>query len=132
MNIKGILQFYLQYYEKNRSVGHTAMVRNGAVDNPNGIVLFASGREASAALDWTENGYHYANTGNLLGRRSPIAWDNNALYQLFREALVELVTLEDQIITLKCDLAMAKLDNVALKQRIPAKSRKPKKAKKRA
>ena len=99
MKIKETLQNILNYYASTRRVGHTTAMIRGAQNVDNALVV-TSNLSASRAL---EHNYPHIKTTSiqsgqkLLGFNSPILFDNEALYVLFRDALKTIEDLENKL-----------------------------------
>lgn len=103
-DIKETLQHLVRYYDTNRGVGHTSAVINGA-QNTNGCVVVTAYRgdalQYAAQDTFTMMTLKDLRDDKLLGRRSPLVFDNHAITELVRQSLAEIARLEKTIETMK-------------------------------
>lgn len=119
MKIKRTLQILLDFFRSERGVGHTTAVMNGAASVPRCLVvaptmqygenLVAQAKEAGAdgitviSLTTLEP--------SLLGwKNTAIAFDNEALVQLFGAALAEIDRQERRVNQLKSLISKLAMD----------------------
>ena len=105
MNIKDKLFALYQYYEKNRKVGHTRLMLNGVTESPSSLVvvpIMAMAQGIKANVE-SRTGKKLKNKfvslhglDGLRGGIAPLAFDNSALYAIFKDAYDYIDHLEGE------------------------------------
>lgn len=112
MKIKPLLEALVNFYQGNFGVGHTTAVMDGAASVPKCLVLAATQNQVQILLGRAKeagaDGVSVASVSDpdmiskLLGRKNTaIAFDNDALVQLFGAALEEIDRQERRVNHLK-------------------------------
>ena len=105
------------YYRKNRQVGHTLALVNGAKSDKNILVLFANNMQKDY-VDLPKN--QFINLRNLkqdlMGRKNPVVVDHFTLQTMYWDMRKELNRKDESIIELKAI-------NKILRNRLKAKLR---------
>lgn len=94
MNIKEKLEFLKNYYEVNRSVGHTTLMLQGTDNTEEKLVLTHTkefGRELGYKLEETVS---WNNLNGLRGHNKPLAIDNGVMWLMLNETLEHINKLE--------------------------------------
>ena len=102
MKIKEILNELLTYYNVNRGVGHTTLMKKG-VDNYDGdkIIVCYNYKHANAIGLNKNDVVTIHNLKNLRGIKSPIIIDNAAMVIILQDAINEIEKLEKEIEKIK-------------------------------
>ena len=111
------LEVFDLYYQKNRQVGHTLSLLNGAKSDKNILVVFASNMQRNY-IDLPKE--QFINLGNLkqdlMGRKNPVLIDHFTMQMMYYEMRKELEKKDESIIELKAI-------NKILRNRLKAKLR---------
>lgn len=95
-DIEKTLEFFVEYYNKTRQVGHTSAALNGAIIQ--GAIIIAHSEQMVKCI--VDNSCNQADSisldylEDLVGHEDPIIFDNEALRILFSEALAEIRRLK--------------------------------------
>ncbi len=97
--IRDKLEILLQYFQRNRGVGHTTVMVRGVADSENVVVLAHdySFHDVISTLCGKKVDVVTLNTlDELIGRNTPLVIDNGAMTLLLRDALFEITTLTNK------------------------------------
>ncbi len=105
MEIENILDELLFYYDINKGVGHTKLIKDGVDNYSSRFFLFGKDLKCSKQIN---DGSHITNAsvktigeGLLRGHTRPIVFDNSALAIIFAESSKKIKELELENIILK-------------------------------
>lgn len=95
--MKSKLEIVYEYYWRNRRVGHTTAMLNGATSNPNILVLVANEAQKKY-IDLPKNQMINVNNLDMLrGRKNPILVEHHALQIMYLELNNELLKKDEYI-----------------------------------
>jgi hypothetical protein len=97
MKIEKKLAELIGYYSFNRNVGHTALLKEGSKHYDKGKFILASSKHNWDFLECEPNEViSLQNLETLRGHSKPMVIDNDALIEIFSEALMRIEALEKE------------------------------------
>ena len=103
MKIENTLESIVAYYGITRQVGHTYTVLNGVINNDNPVTLILGNHGSRECFKSLLKGksvdcvsYHSLYGPTLVGCKTPLVFDNCAMYQLCLDSLKRIEDLKKE------------------------------------